>query len=135
MLVDSRERIGLFGNVIVKPNEMEAAKACGADNDYESMVRSLSRRNSKPALITLGDKGCIVCENDQITRITGREVIPPIDICGAGDTFMSALACAVSAGCSLDEAAYFANTASAVTIKKLFTTGTASREEIADLWG
>ena len=134
ILVDSRDRIGLYHDVIVKPNEMEAERVCGTGNDYESMVRHLSTVNNKPALITLGEKGCIVCENDQITNIAGRKVTPPIDICGAGDTFMSALACAIAAGCSLADAACFANTASAVTVKKMFMTGTASREEITALW-
>ncbi len=134
VIVDSRERIGLYRNVIVKPNEMEAAEVCGHGDNYETMVRALAERNGRPALITLGDKGCIICENGRTVLIPGREVSSPIDICGAGDTFMSALACAVAAGCSLEEAACFANTASAVTVKKLFMTGTASREEISALW-
>ena len=134
VIVDSRDRIGLYRNVIVKPNEMEAVEVCGHNENYETMVRYLSKRNGRPALITLGDKGCIVCENGQTDNIAGHEVSSPIDICGAGDTFMSALACAVAAGCSIKEAAFFANAASAVTIKKLFMTGTASREEITEIW-
>ena len=45
-----------------------------------------------------------------------------------------ALACALAAGAPLAEAARLANTASAVTIRKINTTGTASRGEIAALW-
>ena len=134
ILVDSRDRIDLYRNVIVKPNDLEASKACGGEKDPQRMAQYLSSTNGKPALVTLGDKGCIVCEDGQPVKVPGRRVLPPIDICGAGDTFMSAIACGIAAGCSLSEAAYFANTAAAVTIKKLFVTGTATREEIAAIW-
>ena len=134
VLVDSRDRIGSYRNVIVKPNDLEASKVCAGEKDPEKTVRYLSAINGKPAFVTLGDQGCIVCENGKTVRVPGRRVLPPIDICGAGDTFMSALACAIAADCPLSEAALFANTASAVTVKKLFVTGTATREEIATLW-
>ena len=55
---------------------------------------------------------------------------PPLDIVGAGDTFLSAFAAALAAGIPGDVAAAFANLASAVTIRKIGTTGTASPEEI-----
>lgn len=134
VLADSRDRIGLYHDVIVKPNEIEAANAVPGENDPEAMVRALSLQSGKPALMTLGEKGCLICEGDSLTRIPARQVPPPIDICGAGDTFLSGLSCALAAGGSLPEAAYFATAASAVTIRKIHVTGTASREEIEEIW-
>ena len=54
-----------------------------------------------------------------------------IDFCGAGDTFLSGFAAATAAGAGMIEAAKVACCCSAVTIKKLKTTGTASRAELA----
>ena len=134
ILVDSRDRIGLYHHVIVKPNEVEAARAAQAGSDYTAIARALSQKNDRPALVTLGEQGCLVCEEGQVTPVPARKVAPPVDICGAGDTFLSALACALAAGSTLREAAWFANTASAVTIRKIHVTGTASRAEMEAIW-
>lgn len=134
VIVDSRDRIGEYTGVIVKPNEVESARCLGEEKEYPEMARLLSERTGKPALITLGDQGCLVCEEGIVTAVPAIPTQPPIDICGAGDTFLSALACALAAGSTLKDAAAVANTASAVTIRKLRTTGTASRDEIRNLW-
>jgi phosphoglycolate phosphatase-like HAD superfamily hydrolase len=56
-----------------------------------------------------------------------------VDPVGAGDTAVSALATSLAAGASPKEAAEFANYAAAVTVQKLFTTGTASPKEIMEI--
>lgn len=134
IIADSRDRIALYRDVIIKPNEVEAARAVESDASYEMTARLLSQKTKRPALITLGEQGCLVCENGNVTAVPAKMVEPPIDICGAGDTFLSAFACALASGAPLTEAARFANTASSVTIRKLNTTGTASRQEIADIF-
>ena len=134
VLVDSRDRIGLYQNVIVKPNEVEALRAMPHCARFEDAAVALSARTGKPALVTLGDKGCLVCEDGRVTAVPARKLEPPIDICGAGDSFLAGLACALAAGAPLRQAALFANTAAAVTARKINQTGTASREEIQALW-
>jgi D-beta-D-heptose 7-phosphate kinase/D-beta-D-heptose 1-phosphate adenosyltransferase len=57
---------------------------------------------------------------------TGRQVF---DVTGAGDTVLSALSLAVTAGASLPEAALLANTAAGVVVGKLGT-ATVSRQEL-----
>lgn len=131
VLVDSRERIALYQDVMIKPNEVEAMRALGQEQDYAAICRKLRQHAHRPVIITLGEKGCLVCQDETVAAIPAEKVEPPIDICGAGDTFMSALACALSVGATLEEAARMANCASAVTIQKIGMTGTASREEIA----
>lgn len=135
VFVDSRDRIALYKGVIVKPNEVEAARAVGEASDYSEIAQRLSEKTGKPAIVTLGGEGCIVSENGKAVRVPARSVTGEIDIVGAGDTFLSAVALAYASGASLEQAALFANTASAVTVKKLRTTGTASKEEIESLYG
>jgi len=140
VIVDSRERIGLFPGVIVKPNEIEACSVInpginpGEINEnliYEA-AKEINKRNNQPVIVTMGSRGALWVEDGVITKITTVSAESPIDICGAGDTFLSAFCCTFAAGASGPESISIANLASGVTIKKIGTTGTATREEIID---
>ena len=138
VVVDSRDRVGLFSGVIVKPNETEACRVIDpsinplkiTDEIIHKAAKEIHTRNNRPAIITLGSRGALWIENGIITNIPTTAEEPPIDICGAGDTFISALVCAFAAGASGTEAISIANLASGVTVKKMGITGTATREEI-----
>ena len=138
VIVDSRDRIQLFTDVVMKPNEIEGYKAVYKDKDPRdasldeliNAARILSRKNNSIVCMTLGSKGCICADKERIVHIPAYEVEPPIDICGAGDTFLSAFSCALTTGATSWDAASFASIASQVTIKKMKMTGTASSEEI-----
>ena len=133
VIADSRDRIGLYSNVIVKPNEIEAARVFKGKvkaTDFGKLATMMEVRTGHPAIVTAGDRGCYVSEGSKVTHVPACKVTGEIDFCGAGDTFLSALACATAAGFDLVASAHLACCASAVTIKKLKTTGTASREEL-----
>jgi len=139
VIVDSRDRVGLYRNVIVKPNEVEAARAFsggapGAGDDFAALAAAASGHTGRPAVVTAGSLGCFVARDGGVTHVPGERVAPPVDIVGAGDTFLAALGCALAAGAPLEQAARAANLASSVTIRKLGTTGTATRREILDAW-
>lgn len=133
VFVDSRDRIGLYSGVTVKPNEIEAArlfKGAVKATDFETLAKALEIRTRRPAVVTVGENGCYVSENAKVTHVPAFAVTGEIDFCGAGDTFLSCLACATAAGFPLVDAAELACAAAAVTIKKLRTTGTATRAEL-----
>lgn len=135
VIVDSRSRIGLYRDVMVKPNEVEAAHAWGCGDVPEGdaiapLAALAAERTGRSAVVTAGAWGCFVAEDGDVRRAPGVPVPPPVDIVGAGDTFLAALGCALAAGAGLYEAACLANLASSVTVRKLGTTGTATREEI-----
>ena len=137
VIVDSRSRIHLYRDVMVKPNEVEAARAWGDGVVPEGeaiapLAARAAEHTGRSAVVTAGAWGCFVAEDGGIRRAPGVPVPPPVDIVGAGDTFLSALGCALAAGAGLYEAACLANLASSVTVRKLGTTGTASREEILE---
>jgi len=141
VLVDSRYKIGRFAvNGVLKPNEDECRAALASlglpvSDDPESMARTLSAHTGANVLLTLGEAGNLFVSADG-ADCTAVPVIPcegPLDICGAGDTSMAAFACCLAAGASPAEAAQTAVCASAVTIKKIGMTGTATREEIIEL--
>ena len=138
IVADSRERISLFKNITIKPNEIEAGFAAFDDfqptrasfDTYKDAAVKLSEKTCSNVCITLGDKGGIYAEKGKVYYIPTIPVQGEIDICGAGDTFLSAFTCALAAGAEGWEAVAFANLASAVTIKKISMTGTAGPSEI-----
>jgi rfaE bifunctional protein kinase chain/domain len=147
-LVDSRERIGLFRDVMLKPNARESLRAtCPAGQEEgstaaESVAPSaalasgaeLYRRAGRPVFLTLGADGIAVFAEDGLARIPAVPASGPIDIVGAGDATMAGICSALCAGATAPEAAQTGCLAAAVTIQQIGTTGTASRAQILDCW-
>lgn len=139
VLLDSRHYAERFSGVCRKVNEVEAATLNGVDAspgdvlplaDLDRFARSLNGQCSKPVFITRGARGMLVCDAGDVNEVPGIQLLTKLDPVGAGDTTLSALACCLAAGVGPVEAAGFANLAAAVTVQKLFQTGTASGDEI-----
>lgn len=138
--VDSRYRVGEFHGVTIKPNEVECRRAIhGEDSAYIETGETalifdacdLSVRTSSNVLLTMGRRGSAFCSGGKLyARALAHEVPPPIDFCGAGDTFLSAFTALAASGALVEEAMHIAGLASEVTIRKIGVTGTATREEI-----
>jgi rfaE bifunctional protein kinase chain/domain len=130
-LADSRARIHLFRNVILKPNRQEAESACRelfGRVDFPALLR----HTQAPLLfVTLGDGGALVVGRDSSpARVLRNPPIPdPVDICGAGDSFSAGASLALRVTGSPTEAARFGNLVASITIMKKGT-GTASPEEV-----
>ena len=139
VIVDSRNHADAYTNVTVKPNEIEASRAFGNGSfmDLEKLsvlACDISARNGKTTLITLGENGCFVADGKTAIRCPACPVEPPIDFCGAGDTFLAGYGTLLASGATSLQSAQIACLCSAVTIKKLGETGTATREEIISAW-
>jgi len=143
VIVDSRDNIGEFRNVITKPNEVEAAHAVNANlkngvlsgnslKDYAIIADTLSKLNQAPVCCTLGSKGCLLAEDSNITHIPTHHIKRLIDFCGAGDAFLAGFAITLAAGATMTEAAQTAVLTSEIVIQKIGTTGSASPKEIID---
>ena len=139
VIVDSRDHAADYRHVTVKPNEVEAARAFGrADaaslDSLAALARDIQKKTQRLTLMTLGDKGCFVADERGVARVPACPVEPPIDFCGAGDTFMAGFATALAAGAEPVQAAQVATLCAAVTIKKIGVTGVASRDEVLEAW-
>jgi len=140
IVADSRDRINFFTDMIIKPNETEAAAAVNLSgvlkndfisiDDFEKIAKSLREKNNAGVFMTLGGRGSIYVSDENSHYIPAREINGPIDICGAGDSSISGFALALSAGASCAEAAYVAGLCGEITVQKIGVTGTASAEEI-----
>lgn len=139
-IADSRERIGLFRDVLLKPNQREAARAVQPELSgepdralAEACGLTLYRRSGQPVFLTLGADGILTFHADGPTHIPAVPVTGPIDIVGAGDATMAGIAAALCAGATVPEAAEIGCLAAAVTIQQIGATGTASRAQIREL--
>jgi rfaE bifunctional protein kinase chain/domain len=142
VLLDTRHYGDQFKNIYRKTNSVEAAQLNGIDakvldqislDDTKKHAQKLYDKSGKPVFITRGSKGILVVDKSGVHEIAGIELKKPIDSVGAGDTVVSALALCLGSGFKPVEAAEFANLAAAVTVQKLFMTGTASGKEMLDL--
>ena len=137
IIADSRSRIGHFRDVIIKCNNHEIVAAAYPEHTgevSEELVRSgalqLAERTRRPVFATRGRLGQIVAEGTRAQEVAAIAVDGPIDVVGAGDATTAGIACALSCGASLVEAAFFGNLVASITIQKLGTTGTATPAEV-----
>jgi rfaE bifunctional protein kinase chain/domain len=142
ILADSRERIAFFEAVWLKPNQTECTRAVPGIAEGPDQVRhcaiELARRGKRPVFCTLGAEGILIVDSrvacERIVRVPTVPVQGTIDIVGAGDSTSAAIACALAAGASLDEAAAFGNLVASIAIQQIGTTGTASPEQVRRRW-
>ena len=144
VLADSREQIGLFRGVSLKPNRLEALSAAGfaAEDSADVVERAasqLARRAGRWVFCTDGARGILVAsaqsdEQPMLSRISAFPVAGPIDIVGAGDSTSAAIACARAGGACVEAAAAFGNLVASITIQQLGTTGTATPEQVRQRW-
>ncbi len=142
VMLDSRHFNSLFRNVYRKANEIETAVLNNLDvkpGDFISLTdarkfgQNVFNQYKKPIFVTCGSRGIITVDSDGISEVPGIQLLKRLDTVGAGDTTISALTSCLAAGVPAKDAAAFANYAAAVTVQKLFTTGTATGEEIIAL--
>ena len=106
----------------MKPNEHEAAVITGIEvttvASAERAGQWFLERGVKNAIITLGEDGCLLVNQDG-SRHFPTHVVDAVDTTGAGDAFSGALIAGLSGGSALEEAVEFANAAAAVSVTKL----------------
>ncbi len=143
VIADSRDRISLYKNAILKPNEVEGVRALDATipakegrtpAELRQVAISLSQKTGCTVLLTMGVNGSMLATGGESVYCPAFPVSQETDICGAGDTFTSAFACALAGGADLISAMQTANLASSVTIRKLGTTGVATRRELMEAY-
>lgn len=147
VLADSRERIGLFRNVCVKPNHQECMAAVWVKppkkftrDDEAFAPLDLAQLVNGPVFHTDGSHGITFIPRPTsdgslaAARIVAYPVSGPIDICGAGDSCSAGIACAMVSGATHEEAAAFGNLVASITIQQIGVTGTATPEQVRARW-
>jgi sugar/nucleoside kinase (ribokinase family) len=140
---DSRCRIGLFRNFIIKVNVQEAVKEAFPDGREEAtdelVVRAMAelrKRTGRPVFVTAGPRGIWVSDPEPML-VRGVRVDEPTDPTGAGDSATAGAVLALCASGSFPEAAMMANLVASITVQQLATTGTASPDQLGprlEMW-
>ena len=138
VLADSRERIGLFPNMCIKPNraEIENWLRSGERQGFESLLQLAADQLQRPVFCTSSDEGIHVSRpgTSAIASIPAYPVTGPIDSCGAGDSCSAAITSAMVSGLTHEQAAAFGNLVASITIKQIGTTGTATPTQVRNRW-
>ena len=114
------------GVTIITPNHLEAEQASGRAAHDDTAIHDIGHQLRRQlgcdaVLVTRGEQGISLCESTGKSwhlMAMAREVY---DVTGAGDTLVSALALAMSAGASIRESAMIANHAAGVVVGMLGT--------------
>ncbi len=129
ILVDSRKQIGDFiGHFFVTPNE-EEAKGVSNLTGLEQGREVRSRTEARNVVITLGERGMLYVGEE------GEEFVPrfgsgeAVDVSGAGDTVIAAIAVGSAMEMTPLEAVYFASVCAELVVNKPFT-ATVGIEEV-----
>lgn len=139
VMLDSRHFNDRFQNTCLKANDREIASLLGIDvlpdetvptKDVKKYGAEIYAQSHKPVFVTCGERGIIAFDAYGYTEVQGLQLKGKLDTVGAGDTTISAITLCLAAGIPAPEAAEFANFAAAVTVQKLYTTGTANADEI-----
>src|SRR5579884_209921 len=112
---------------VVTPNHLEASQASGIEIENEATLQQagktlLKKLGCQAVLITRGEQGMSLFDKSgEITHIP-TEARQVFDVTGAGDTVVSTLSLAISAGAPLPMAARLANHAAGVVVGMVGTT-------------
>ena len=137
VMADSREQIGLFRNVCVKPNRGELDAVLDRASTFQDGLATLLGglfEMGRTAFVTEGANGISLYHaapgSGVTTQVPAYPVSDPIDICGAGDSCSAGIACAMVSGATHEPAAAFGNLVASITIQQIGVTGTATPEQV-----
>ena len=135
-LIDSRKNLSQYiGHYFVTPNYEEAVEVVGREDPPESLAKIIKEKlQAKNVVITLGEKGMYYCgESGErfFTRFGNGKVI---EVSGAGDTVIAAIALGIAAGLPPDEAVFLSTVAAEAAVRKPGTS-TVTLSEIKAMLG
>ncbi len=105
----------------IKPNETELSILTGSKPEtYEDLVeaaRRMQRKGVKNVVVTLGEKGCMLVQQDNV-RLFPAFKVNAVDTTAAGDSFTAAFALALSRGQSCEDAILLGQKVSSISVTR-----------------
>lgn len=105
---------------VLIPNEIEAEMLTGIrlEEGIKTVGENLFSHGVGTVIITLGEKGCYIIDNQSSRQIPAPQV-KAIDTTAAGDVFCGTLAVGLAEQMTLVEAVHFASAAAALSVTKV----------------
>jgi len=138
-IVDSRHNSDEFPGAILKLNDFIAERIVGNSilkgnsvprGNALKTAETLYKKFKKTIFITCGLNGCILVDEGIIKEIPSINITGKIDTVGAGDSMLAGICIGLVSGQDGYNSACLGTLAAAVTIQKLYQTGTVSPEEL-----
>ena len=136
-VVDARMSTAPYVGAVLKLNVAETVRRLGAagaeapsDDEIVDLARRVAAQTGKPFFITRGDRGMVAADDGGVYMVPGVDVGGEVDPVGAGDTVVATISAVLACGTTPAVAAYVANIAASVTVRKLRATGTATPAEL-----
>ncbi|PWM40366.1 MAG: LacI family DNA-binding transcriptional regulator [Clostridiales bacterium] len=107
----------LSGLFLLVPNEKEIGLLCPGLDTIEEKAKHFLKRGVENVIITLGERGCVLCNQQETTHFKAAN-FHPVDTTGAADCFIGALAVSLSEGNGLHAAIRFATFAAGLSITR-----------------
>ncbi|MCW3466687.1 PfkB family carbohydrate kinase [Chitinophaga nivalis] len=137
--VDSR-RLEAFRSLspsLVKPNYAETVQLLQIATKYEARARQLQESGAAMfaatgaaiTAATLDEEGAVIFAGNQLAYRSHAHEVPPLNVAGAGDAYISAFTLACLAGADIPAAAEVSAAAAAVAVSK-HTTACCTCEEL-----
>jgi rfaE bifunctional protein kinase chain/domain len=119
---------------VITPNHHEAGFVSGRRITSDKILDEVGREllgslNLESLLITRGEKGMTLFEQDGVRTDIPAEARTVYDVTGAGDTVIATLTVARISGASMQEAAFISNLAAGLAVAR-FGTARITREEL-----
>ena len=109
---------------ICAPNETETELLTGAPvgtlAEAEVAARKLLSRGQGTVILTLGERGALLVDNNSVESIPAVKV-EAVDPTGAGDAFVGSLAVFLGEGLSMSNAIRYANAVAALSVTRIGT--------------
>lgn len=99
------------------PNEEEAVRLVPGDMAVEERAEVLFGKGIPNIVITLGDRGCYL-KNKEYARHFATQKFPAVDVTGAADAFISAMAVCLAENCDIVRAIELATYAADVSVTR-----------------
>lgn len=113
----------------ISPNEHEAADLTGIQirkdgkvvnqDDVKAVIRSLLAKGVKNVVITLGNSGAVVANQNEFVYQPCVDVVEVKDPTAAGDSFVGAFTTGVCSGLNHEQALTFANYTATLTVSRM----------------
>lgn len=126
-----RELLELVDVLVVNETEYEVVLGAPVPADHADIPAHVASKGlACTVVLTLGSRGALLCTGEEVHALPAPTV-PVVDTTGAGDTFIGALADALSRGEDAITAARWAVHAASLSVGSLgATTGMPTREEV-----